>query len=174
MTDTIPRSGLMAFHRSAVSRRSWPLIARLLLLGAGLVWALNFAAPATARTHRHPVGFRRAAHALEGPHWIASWAASPQWTRSSCTCATRPDTAVAGGDQSLERSLGEVKRRTKVIGRFPGARMSRLTLVWAVLDLLITHETNGIHFTQLDRQRLNRIRYQDDTDSTTPEEVTAA
>jgi putative transposase len=73
----------------------------------------------------------------------------------------------------LERSLGEVKRRTKVIGRFPG-ETSCLTLVWAVLDLLITHETNGIKFTQLDCQRLNRIRYQDDTDLTTPEEVTAA
>jgi transposase-like protein len=37
----------------------------------------------------------------------------------------------------LERSLGEVKRRTKVMGRFPG-ESSCLTLVWAVLDLLIT------------------------------------
>ena len=73
----------------------------------------------------------------------------------------------------LERSIGEVKRRTKVIGRFPG-ETSCLTLVWAVLDLLITHETNGIRFTQLDRQHLNRIRYQDDTDTATPEEVTAA
>ena len=34
----------------------------------------------------------------------------------------------------LERSLGEVKRRTKVIGRFPG-ETSCLSLVWAVLDL---------------------------------------
>jgi putative transposase len=51
----------------------------------------------------------------------------------------------------LERSLGEVKRRTKVMGRFPGEE-SCLTLVWAVLDLLITHETNGIRFTELDRQ----------------------
>ena len=56
----------------------------------------------------------------------------------------------------LERSLGEVKRRTKVMGRFPGED-SCLTLVWAVLDLLITHQTNGIHFTQLDRQRLTRL-----------------
>ena len=46
----------------------------------------------------------------------------------------------------LERSLGEVKRRTKVIGRFPG-ETSCLTLVWAVLDLYITHATNGIKFT---------------------------
>ena len=59
----------------------------------------------------------------------------------------------------LERSLGEVKRRTKVMGRFPGED-SCLSLVWAVLDLLITHETNGIRFTQLDRQHLNRVRYQ--------------
>jgi putative transposase len=72
----------------------------------------------------------------------------------------------------LERSLGEVKRRTKVIGRFPG-ETSCLTLVWAVLDLYITHATNGIRFTQLERQRLNRIRYQD-SEQATPEEVTAA
>ena len=72
----------------------------------------------------------------------------------------------------LERSLGEVKRRTKVMGRFPGED-SCLTLVWAVLDLLITHQTNGVHFNQLDYQRLKRRRYQD-TDQTTPKEVTAA
>jgi len=70
----------------------------------------------------------------------------------------------------LERSLGEVKRRTKVMGRFPGED-SCLTLVWAVLDLLITHQTNGVHFTQLDRQRLTRL-----SDTHTPsahEEVAA-
>ena len=72
----------------------------------------------------------------------------------------------------LERSLGEVKRRTKVMGRFPGED-SCLTLVWAVLDLLITHETNGIRFTELDRQRLSRVRYHE-PDHAIPEEVTAA
>jgi putative transposase len=72
----------------------------------------------------------------------------------------------------LERSLGEVKRRTKVMGRFPGEE-SCLTLVWAVLDLLITHETNGIRFNELDRQRLKRMRYQG-TDQAIPEEVNAA
>ena len=71
----------------------------------------------------------------------------------------------------LERSLGEVKRRTKVMGRFPGED-SCLTLVWAVLDLLITHETNGIHFTALDRQHLNSSRYT--APDAAPEEVTAA
>ena len=56
------------------------------------------------------------------------------------------------------------------MGRFPGED-SCLTLVWAVLDLLITHQTNGIHFTQLDRQRLTRL-----SDTHTPsahEEVAA-
>jgi transposase-like protein len=72
----------------------------------------------------------------------------------------------------LERSLGEVKRRTKVIGRFPG-ETSCLTLVWAVLDLYIAHATNGIKFTQLERQQLKRMRYEGH-DDTTPEEVTAA
>jgi putative transposase len=70
----------------------------------------------------------------------------------------------------LERSLGEVKRRTKVIGRFPG-ETSCLTLVWAVLDLYITHATNGLRFTQLERQRLKRLRYEGH-DAT--EEVNAA
>jgi putative transposase len=72
----------------------------------------------------------------------------------------------------LERSLGEVKRRTKVIGRFPG-ETSCLTLVWAVLDLYITHATNGINFTQLERQRFKQIRYEGD-EQTTLEEVSAA
>jgi transposase-like protein len=72
----------------------------------------------------------------------------------------------------LERSLGEVKRRTKVIGRFPG-ETSCLTLVWAVLDLYITHATNGVRFTQLERQHLKRLRYQRH-EPTVPEEVNAA
>jgi transposase-like protein len=72
----------------------------------------------------------------------------------------------------LERSLGEVKRRTKVIGRFPG-ETSCLTLVWAVLDLYISHATNGIHFTQLERQHLKRLSHEEH-DEPIPEEVTAA
>ena len=59
----------------------------------------------------------------------------------------------------LERSLAEVKRRTRMIGRFPG-ETSCLTLVWAVLDLYITHAKNGVRFSQLERQHLrpNEIR----------------
>ncbi len=58
------------------------------------------------------------------------------------------------------------------MGRFPGED-SCLSLVWAVLDLLITHETNGIRFNQLDRQRLTPTRYEGHQ-QTTSEEVTAA
>jgi transposase-like protein len=72
----------------------------------------------------------------------------------------------------LERSLAEVKRRTKVIGRFPG-ETSCLTLVWAVLDLYLTHAKYGVRFSQLERQRLARMRYTD-TETATDEEVTAA
>jgi hypothetical protein len=59
-----------------------------------------------------------------------------------------------------------------VIGRFPG-ETSCLTLVWAVLDLYITHAKNGVRFTQLDRQRLLRIRLAG-SDQTTDQEVSAA
>jgi hypothetical protein len=59
-----------------------------------------------------------------------------------------------------------------VIGRFPG-ETSCLTLVWAVLDLYIGHATNGIKFTQLERQHLKRMRYDGDERSLA-EEVPAA
>lgn len=75
--------------------------------------------------------------------------------RSSCTCATRLGTA-ADGDRRTFSSDHSAKSNggRKVMGRFPGEG-SCLTLVWAVLDLFITHQTNGIRFTELDRQRLN-------------------
>lgn len=72
----------------------------------------------------------------------------------------------------LERSLAEVKRRTKVIGRFPG-ESSCLSLVWAVLDLVISHAANGARFSEVDRQRFYRIRYQP-TESARDEEISAA
>jgi transposase-like protein len=70
----------------------------------------------------------------------------------------------------LERSLGEVRRRTKVIGRFPGEH-SCLSLCWAVLDLIITQSTRVV-FTDLERQALTRLH---DTHSLqSPTEVVAA
>jgi transposase-like protein len=73
----------------------------------------------------------------------------------------------------LERSLGEVRRRTKVMGRFPG-ETSCLSLVWAVLDLFFSHASNGATFTDLDRKHLYRIGYRPADPHTVDEEVTAA
>jgi transposase-like protein len=55
----------------------------------------------------------------------------------------------------LERSLEEVRRRTKVIGRFPG-ETSCLSLCWAVLDLVID-AAHGLGLTDLDRQHLANV-----------------
>ncbi len=49
----------------------------------------------------------------------------------------------------LERSLEEVRRRTKVIGRFPG-ETSCLTMAWAVMDLVIAG-ARGLGLTLADR-----------------------
>jgi hypothetical protein len=50
----------------------------------------------------------------------------------------------------LERSLEEVRRRTKVIGRFPG-ETSCLTMAWAVMDRVIVGG-RGLGLTLLDRR----------------------
>jgi putative transposase len=71
----------------------------------------------------------------------------------------------------LERSLGEVRRRTKVIGRFPG-ETSCLSLCWAVLDLIITH-ANSLTFTDLDQLALTRLK-RERTAPTGAKEVIAA
>ena len=52
----------------------------------------------------------------------------------------------------LERSLEEVRRRTKVIGRFPG-ETSCLTMAWAVMDLVIAG-SRGLGLTELDRHAI--------------------
>ena len=69
----------------------------------------------------------------------------------------------------LERSLGEVRRRVKVIGRFPG-ETSCLSLCWAVLDLVIAG-ARGLGLTAFERQQLAQMR----SDRLTPltEELTA-
>lgn len=58
-----------------------------------------------------------------------------------------------------------------MIGRFPGEQ-SCLSLCWAVLDLVISH-SNGITFTDLDRQALDRLSSQR-AERATGEEVIAA
>jgi transposase-like protein len=56
----------------------------------------------------------------------------------------------------LERSLEEVRRRTKVIGRFPGER-SCLSLCWAVLDLVLTG-AHGLGLTDLENRQIAQLR----------------
>ena len=55
----------------------------------------------------------------------------------------------------LERSLEEVRRRTKVIGRFPG-ETSCLTMAWAVMDLVIAGG-KGLGSTLPDRRAIAAI-----------------
>jgi len=69
----------------------------------------------------------------------------------------------------LERSLEEVKRRTKVIGRFPG-ETSCLSLCWAVLDLFIA-SARGLALTALEHRQLAQMRAA--RMAQTPESLTA-
>jgi transposase-like protein len=62
----------------------------------------------------------------------------------------------------LERSLGEVQRRVRVIGRFPG-ESSCLSLCWAVLDLVIAG-ARGLGLSDLDRRELQRLRLERQND----------
>lgn len=71
----------------------------------------------------------------------------------------------------FERSLGEVRRRTKVIARFPGDT-SCLSLCWAVLDLVIS-QSNGVTFSDLDCQAIDRLS-RERAERATGEEVVAA
>lgn len=64
----------------------------------------------------------------------------------------------------LERSLGEVKRRVRVIGRFPG-ETSCLSLCWAVLDLVIDG-ARSLGLSELDHRELQRLRSERQFDQT--------
>jgi transposase-like protein len=56
----------------------------------------------------------------------------------------------------LERSLEEVRRRTKVIGRFPG-ETSCLSLCWAVLDIFIAG-ARGLGLSDLEYRQVMQLR----------------
>lgn len=64
----------------------------------------------------------------------------------------------------LERSLGEVKRRVRVIGRFPG-ETSCLSLCWAVLDLVIAG-ARSLGLSDIDHRELERLRKERQIDQT--------
>jgi putative transposase len=73
----------------------------------------------------------------------------------------------------LERTFVEVRRRTKVIGRFPG-ETSALSLIWAALELS-SRGWRGVVMTPKTVAEIERLRRQqanDDRHDT--EEVTAA
>src|SRR5204862_3478457 len=67
----------------------------------------------------------------------------------------------------LERSLEEVRRRTKVIGRFPG-ETSCLSMCWAVLDLFLAG-ARGLGLSDLDYREVVQLKneraYPDQTTS---------
>src|SRR5205823_9592944 len=56
----------------------------------------------------------------------------------------------------LERSLEEVRRRTKVIGRFPG-ETSCLSMCWAVLDLFLAG-AHGLGLSDLEYREVLQLR----------------
>ncbi|MFL6295461.1 MAG: IS256 family transposase [Actinomycetes bacterium] len=61
-------------------------------------------------------------------------ACSPTASSSPAICVSRSSTTAGSGTPTpVERTFGETRRRTKVIGRLPG-QTSCLSLVWAVLD----------------------------------------
>lgn len=69
----------------------------------------------------------------------------------------------------LERSLGEVRRWTKVMGRFPG-ETSCLSLAWAVMDLVIAGG-RGLWLTLDERRQIGALQA---ARSMPPEEVRVA
>src|SRR6266702_4492413 len=56
----------------------------------------------------------------------------------------------------LERSLEEVRRRTKVIGRFPG-ETSCLSMCWAVLDQFLAG-ARGLGLSDLDHKQVGPMK----------------
>ena len=76
-------------------------------------------------------------------------------------------------DDAIVRLSAEIEERIAPFARFPG-ETSCLSLVWAVLDLFFSHASNGATFTDVDRQHLYRIKYQQADPDTIDEEVTAA
>src|SRR5262245_43750545 len=79
------------------------------------------------------------------------------------------------GTNLLERTFVEVRRRTKVIGRFPG-ETSALCLIWAVLELS-SRGWRGVVMTPRAVAEIERLRHKhisDPDQPSTTEEVIAA
>jgi putative transposase len=67
----------------------------------------------------------------------------------------------------LERAFGEVRRRTKIIGRLPG-EASALSLIWGVLELS-SRSWRGVTMTPRAAAHIERIRRRLDTPATSQE-----
>src|SRR5438034_11535870 len=100
----------------------------------------------------------------------ANW--SPNWERpypSAAACLAEDLSALCihlnyfprlrkrfRSSNLLERSLEEVRRRTKVIGRFPG-ETSCLSMCWAVLDLFLA-EARGLGLSDLEYKQVGPMK----------------
>ncbi len=80
------------------------------------------------------------------------------------------------GPPVIERTFGESRRRTKVIGRLPGER-SCVALVWAVLDRQ-SRGSRGVTMTPRALRRMQDLRRQlfagDDANETAEHDVSSA
>jgi hypothetical protein len=59
-------------------------------------------------------------------------------------------------------------------GFSPTGEESCLSLVWAVLDLQINNACNGVKLSEIDRQRLYRLRFEPTKSEAEEKEVVAA
>ena len=121
-------------------------------------------APPTGRPSTRPA--TRTTPSAGCRHWSASWSGEYP---SAAACLADDLPALCAhlryplwlrrrlrSSNLLERSLREVQRRVKVIGRFPGVT-SCLSLTWAVLDLFIAG-AHGLGLSELDQQQRERLR----------------
>ena len=126
--------------------------------------------PPCPRAGRLLGGARRGDHARRGarPGCGSSWASLGREYPSAAACLADDLAALTvhlayplrlrrrlRSTNLLERSLEEVRRRTKVIGRFPG-ETSCLTMAWAVMDLVIAGG-HGLGLTLPDRHAIAAI-----------------
>ena len=106
---------------------------------------------------RRGAGWKRSSPTTAPPtpqRWRSSSATRP---RSSRICAGPPSTASGSAPTNLlERTFVEVRRRTKVIGRFPG-ETSALSLIWAVLELS-SRGWRGVTMTPKTVAQIERMR----------------
>jgi hypothetical protein len=131
--------------------------------------------------HRRDLGQRRQAPP-EGPHLRARARRLPRCRQLPRRRPRRPGRAPALPAQTprtlaVNEPAREIARRGQTTdqgdGPIPG-EASCLSLVWAVLDLLFSHASNGATLTELDRQHLYRIKFHQADPDTLDEEVTAA